>query len=108
MGSGTATRSDRQTPRPGTMLVASVQLEATQEPDLSTWFAFVHARHELGPGPVHEEHDPSQALQLDEVVSRNSDREHVGRHRPDEGTGREDGHVLHWLNAPPEQVAQSE
>ena len=91
----TATRSERQTPSPGKTLLEDVQLEATQAPDLSIWFGSVHARHALEPGPVHEAHDPSQLLQLDDVVSKNSEREHVGRHRPDERTGRDEEHVLH-------------
>lgn len=95
MGLGTATRSERQTPSPGTGLVDEVQVEATQEPDFRTWFALAHARHELALAPAQEAQDPSHGLQLDEVVSRNSEWEHVGRHRPEERTGREGGHVLH-------------
>lgn len=89
------------------MLLEDVQLEATQAPDLSTWLASAHARHALDPASMHEAHDLSQLLQLDDVMSRNSDRAHVGRHLPDERTGRDEGHVLHWSKAPPEQVVQS-
>ena len=36
VGFGTETRSERQTPSPGTTLLEEVQLEETQDPDLRT------------------------------------------------------------------------
>ena len=61
-GSGTITRSDRQTPIPGATDVLLLQLASTHEPPLNTLlFESPQARQELGPGPEQLEQLESQA-----------------------------------------------
>lgn len=50
-GSGTTTRSDRQTPIPGTIDVLLLQLASTHEPPLNTLFEPLQAIQELDPEP---------------------------------------------------------
>jgi len=106
-GCGTMTKSERQTPRPGTMLVELLQLALTQLPLRNTWLELEQARQLLGPDPEQLEQLLSQDWQVDEVLSKNCDLLQVGRHRPLVKTGRFDGQLEHWLNDDPEHVAQS-
>lgn len=48
---GTATNSERHTPRPVTMLVELLQFAATQAPPRNTWLELEQARQLLGPDP---------------------------------------------------------
>jgi len=104
---GTITRSDRHTPSPGTTLEESAQLAATQLPVSNTWLALEHARQLLGPLPEQLEQLASHDWHVEDVLSKNWDWLHVGKHLPFVSTGRSEGHDEHWLNDAPEQVAQS-
>jgi hypothetical protein len=103
----TTTRSERQTPSPGTTLVELLQVAAVHAPPRNTWFALVHARQLLGPDPEQLEQLASQGWHVLEVVSKNSTLLHVGRHRPLVSTGRLDGQLAHWVKDGPLHVAQS-
>lgn len=92
---GTETRSEKQTPSPGTTLADPVQLAAVQVPPRNTWLELEHARQLLGPDPEQLEQLPSHDWQLDDVVSKNCDLLHVGRHRPLVNTGRLGGQEEH-------------
>lgn len=104
---GTTTRSDKQAPSPGMTVVFCWQVAATQVPSRKTWLLLEHARQLLGPCPEQDEQLESHVWQDDDVGSKNWDLLQIGRHRPFRRTGREGGQLLHWLNEPPEQVAQS-
>jgi hypothetical protein len=104
---GTATSSDRHTPRPEMMPEEPLQLAETQLPLRKTWLELEQARQLLGPDPEQLEQLVSQDWHVDEVVSKNCDLLQVGRHRPLVKTGRSDGQLEHWLNEEPEHVAQS-
>ena len=70
-GSGTTTRSDRQTPIPGTTDVLLLQLASTQEPPFNTLlFESPQARQELDPGPEQLAQLESQAWQVELVLSK--------------------------------------
>ena len=70
-GVGTTTRSERQIPRPGTMLDELLQLLGTHEPPRRTSLEFEHARQLLGPAPEQLEQLASQDWQDDDVLSKN-------------------------------------
>lgn len=103
----TMTRSERQTPSPGTTLVELLQAAAVQEPPRKTWLALEHARQLLGPDPEQLEQLASQAWHAPEVASKNCALLHVGRHRPLLSTGRLEGQLAHCVNEGPLHVAQS-
>jgi len=104
---GTATSSERQTPRPGMTLEALLQFAETHVPARRTCVELAQARQRLAPGPEQLEQLESQAWQEDEVVSKYCDLVHVGKQRPLVRTGRAELQVEHWLKDGPEQVAQS-
>jgi hypothetical protein len=106
-GAGTMTNSERQTPKPVTTLEELLQLAATQLPPRSTWLELEHARQLVGPDPEQLEQLVSHDWHVDDVLSKNCDLLHVGRHRPFVKTGRFGGQLEHWLKEDPEQVAQS-
>lgn len=85
----------------------SVQLAETQAPALSTLSLLEHAKHELGPGPEHDEQEESHDWHVEDVLSKYWPLEQVGRQRPLVSRGRLGGQLEHWLNALPEHVAQS-
>jgi len=84
-----------------------VQLAATQLPPRNTWLLLEHAKQLLGPLLAQLEQLESHDWQVDEVLSKNWDWLHVGRHLPFVSTGRLDEQDKHVLNDEPEQVAQS-
>ena len=65
------TRSERQTPRPGTTVELAAQLAVAHEPELRTEVVLAQARQLLGPAPEQLEQLESQARQEDVVVSKN-------------------------------------
>ena len=91
---GTDTRLSRHTPRPGsTFPLEQVVLEHV--PPFNTPVELEHARQPFGPGPEQLLHEESQDLQDEEVGSKYSDWEQVGKQRPDVNTGLDDGQVEH-------------
>jgi hypothetical protein len=66
-----------------------------------------HAKQLLGPLPAQLEQLESHDWHVDDVLSKNWDLLHVGRHLPFVSTGRSAEQEEHWLNDDPEQVAQS-
>lgn len=84
-----------------------MQFADVQLPPLRTWLELEHAKHPLGPAPTQLEQLPSHFWHVDEVLSKNSPFEHVGRQRPLVSTGRPLGQLAHWLKEVPEHVAQS-
>lgn len=104
---GTTTRSERHTPSPGMTLDDPLQFADTHDPPRSTCVALAQARQLDEPGPEQLEQLESQGWHEDEVLSKNWDFEHVGRHLPFVRTGRSGGQVEHWLKDCPEQDAQS-
>ncbi|TFY66625.1 hypothetical protein EVG20_g4460 [Dentipellis fragilis] len=104
---GTATRSERQMPRPEMVFDVPLQLAWVQVPDLSVWLGEEHERQLDAPGPEQLAQELSHDWQDEDVVSKNWFFEHVGRQRPLVSTGRFGGQLAHWLKDVPEQVAQS-
>ena len=104
---GMETRSLRQAPKPETTVVLLVQEAVTHVPLRRTLFALEQLKQFELPEPLQLAQELSQLWHEELEVSKNSFLLQVGRQRPFESTGRSDGHVEHWLNAPPEQVAQS-
>ena len=105
--SGTRTNSDRQTPKLGITLVDSVQFADTHDPTRRTCLELEHAKQLVEPEPEQLEQLESQSSHCELVRSKNLDLPQVGRQRPDERTGREEGHAEHWLKDSPVQLWQS-
>lgn len=57
---GTATKSERQRPNPGMMLVEEVHVLDTQLPPRKTWLELEHAKQLFGPDPEQLEQLESQ------------------------------------------------
>ena len=104
---GTCTNSERQTPKSGITLVDTVQFADTHDPARRTRLELEHAKQLVEPEPEQLEQLGSQFLQLELVRSKNSDWPQVGRQRPDERTGRVEGHAEHCSKDPPVQLRQS-
>ena len=104
---GTATRSERQIPRPGTTLVELPQVAVAHEPPRSVCEELEQDRQLLGPAPEQLEQLASQDWQDDEVLSKNWDWLQVGKQRPLVKTGRSGGQLEHWVKEEPEHDAQS-
>jgi len=65
------------------------------------------ARQLFGPAPEQLAQLPSQDLHVEDVVSKYWLWPQVARQRPLVGTGSALLQLVHWLNDPPEHVAQS-
>lgn len=57
---GTATKSERHTPNPGTMLVEEAHVLEVQVPPRRTWLELEHAKQLFGPDPEQLEQLESQ------------------------------------------------
>lgn len=104
---GNCTNPDRQTPKLGITLVDPVQFADTHDPASRTRLELEHAKQLVEPEPEQLEQLESQSSHVELVRSKNSDWPQVGRQRPDEKTGRVEGHAEHWSKDSPVQLWQS-